>query len=81
MQLATQNRSAQPFRTLFWVSMAMCAVSLSAIGIAEVMMPENVYGQKALVTFYRWFGAGMIFWIVAGLWAYGRRRSHGRCDC
>jgi hypothetical protein len=78
MELSTKNRSVPPLRTLFWVSIAMCAVSLSAICIAEVMMPENIHGQKAVVAFYRWFGAGMIFWMVTGLWAYGRCRSHGR---
>jgi hypothetical protein len=57
-------------RVLFWVSVGMCVMALSAIGVAELFMPENVHGQKGVLTFYRWFGACLVIESAVATWAY-----------
>ncbi len=71
------NSSQGSQRVLFWVGLVMCTMCVSAICVAEAFMPENVHGHKAVITFYRWFGAGLVCWGAVVAWAYGRRRSIG----
>lgn len=62
-------------RALFWVGLAMCVMCLAAIGAAETFMPENLAGQRAVVTMYRWFGASLVCWGAVVTWSVTRRRT------
>ncbi|MFO0899738.1 MAG: hypothetical protein U0836_20100 [Pirellulales bacterium] len=71
-ELETESNKAVP-RPLLWVGVAMCALCLAAIIVAEAFMPDNLAGQRAVVTFYRWFGAGFIGWGGVVAWGLVRR--------
>lgn len=62
-------------RVLMAVGVVMCTLSVTAIGIAEAFMPDNIHGRNGVLTFYRWFGAGFVCWAVVAMWAFGRRRA------
>ena len=59
-------------RVLYWVSICMCAMAISAICVAGVFMPENIHGQKAVLIFYRVFGACLVIESAVAVWAYGQ---------
>ena len=59
-------------RVLFWLSIAICAMAVSAILVAELFMPENFHGQKAVVLFYRVFGTCLVVELAIALY-YQRR--------
>jgi hypothetical protein len=78
MQHATEcdlPNTQGPARVLLWVGLAMCAMCLAAIGVAETFMPENLAGQKGVITFYRWFGASFLCWGAVVAWTLCRLKS------
>ena len=66
-------------RVLFWLTVLMCVITLCAIGVAELFMPENLPGQKGVLTFYRVFGGCLLAESFLGGWAYAQsQRLEGR---
>jgi hypothetical protein len=61
-------------RVLFWVSIAMCAMAISAICAAELLMPDNVHGRNGVLTFYRVFGPCLVIEAAVAVWAHRERR-------
>jgi hypothetical protein len=61
-------------RVLFWVSIAMCAMAISAICAAELLMPDNVHGRNGVLTFYRVFGPCLVIEAAVAVWAHRQRR-------
>jgi hypothetical protein len=62
-------------QVLFWISVGVCAVCLSVIGVAEAFMPENYHGQKGVITYYRVFGPCVVIGGAVAAWAYVHWRS------
>ena len=66
-------------RVLFWLSVVMCVITLCTIGAAELFMPENLAGQRGVLTFYRVFGGCLVVESFLGGWAYAQvQRLEGR---
>ena len=61
-------------RVLFWVSIAMCAMAISAIGAAELLMPDNIGGRNGVLAFYRAFGPCLVIEAAVAVWAHRQRR-------
>ncbi|QDU93285.1 hypothetical protein [Lignipirellula cremea] len=52
------------------VSAAIVFACLASIVVADVFMPDNLAGQRGVVTFYRCFTPMIVVWAVLGAWAY-----------
>jgi hypothetical protein len=57
---------------LFWIGVAMCAMSISAIIAAEAFMPDNAGGQQGITIFYRVFGTLLVIESALVGWALGQ---------
>lgn len=57
------------------ISVVMCVLCASSIGVAEAFMPDNVYGRQGVITFYRWFGLGFAVWLGIGVLAFAAYKS------
>jgi len=62
------------------VGVAVVLACVVSIAVAEGFMPENVAGQKGVVTFYRTFTPMIVVWSVLASWAYFNMPPRSCCD-
>lgn len=75
-----------PFKTRLQAIAFVCVgvtvvlACVASIAVADAFMPENVAGQKGVVTFYRTFTPMIVVWSVLASWAYFNMPPRSCCD-